>query len=453
MDSQVINKLKELNFNNLIKLNTDINEYSYEHYIKNGFRHPIKGMCTICEENSVNICPSDRNFKLMAMGHGSTSNDILQASDQQELDTSSWKEEGVMFVFENPGPCVNNIYEKISSKGFSKYPSYKWFWIHNRKNKCEYPVHFQGRCYDEYVTSAMFTFKLKSLYITDIVKCGMNNKLGGDYKNTIGKSKKSKYSWYNQKCIENCLRFYFFEEIKIVKPRIIFYFGREAERIINEYQKEIQQLLPHRIILKYLLHPQAQVSNEKFMHSHYNDVINGLFEAGIISDSEKKDYLSKSIKSEFSIEKQKPPKLITQKKPKPETGKNNTISSIANNYTIREKMLDLKKYLEENGYREKIKPYSDDNVNNELVSVANNEKTFFYISLSHRDGFKFHWESRSHNIDWFNEAYKKILEIFPNSQLKPRQEIRLFIDDEVDENNYKERILKIINETREFMGY
>ena len=61
-------------------------------------------MCAVCEGNDVNTRPSDNSFKLTAMCHGSTGEDLFGAATVgQKLDRSEWKEEGVMFVFENPG--------------------------------------------------------------------------------------------------------------------------------------------------------------------------------------------------------------------------------------------------------------------------------------------------------------------------------------------------------------
>jgi hypothetical protein len=280
------NKLKKLNFNNLLTLDTNINEYSFESYVKNGKRHPqIKKMCTLCEEKGINICSTDRKFSLRAMGHGASADDILTATGQKNINISGWKNEGVMFVLENPGPCYNKTYAKFNYNGYTKYPTHEWYFVNQKKiEKCEYPDNFYGhRRYGEFFCSVLFTFMLKNLYITDLVKCGMND----------SKNKFKHISEYNQECVENCLKRYFYKEIQIVNPEVIFCLGHNSCNEINEKLKKIESLLKHKVVVKYLPHPNAWFSNSEFKEKYYNGIIDGLHESKIISDKEKNNFIKR----------------------------------------------------------------------------------------------------------------------------------------------------------------
>jgi hypothetical protein len=122
--------LKELNFNDLLTFDINIEKYTFENYTKNDNRHPkITKMCTLCEEEGINICTSDTNYRLKTIGHGSMADDILVATRQKNIDLSDWKKENVVFLLENPGPCSKKIYTQVEYNGFKKFPTHQWYWV------------------------------------------------------------------------------------------------------------------------------------------------------------------------------------------------------------------------------------------------------------------------------------------------------------------------------------
>ena len=124
--------------------------------------------------------------------------------------------------------------------------------------------------------------------------------------------------------------------------------------------------------------------------------------------------------------------------------------------TLREKLIDLYQFLEDKLKKEgiQLKPLPTNTKKNCIFSTMCNG-TFFYIALSERYGFTFHWEAHHHNYnDWFNdrcEAIKKLSASFSYSSVEHRKKSRLWIT--VDQSNYKESILAIIKTTRGTMGY
>ena len=237
MDEKDKKALKELNFNNLLKFDTNIEKYTYENYAENKYEHTkIIKMCTLCEKEKVNICINNHNYKLKTMGHGSMTDDILIAAGHKDEDLTSWKKDDVVFLLENPGPCDPDIYTEFVYNGYKKFPTHQWYFVnHPNRQKYEYPDFFQGKKYGEFFTSILFTFKLKNMYITDLIKCGMNDDGENNFKHI---------SDYNPKCIENCLERYFYKEIQLVKPKIIFCLGGEPfNKIKNVYFDEIKKML------------------------------------------------------------------------------------------------------------------------------------------------------------------------------------------------------------------
>jgi hypothetical protein len=268
----MLQKLKELNFNDLLILDTDVSKYDFNEYIKNGC-HKIKGFCTKCEEKGINFCPDDENYKLQAISHGSMSNDFILALKNEKIDTSNWKNDGVLFIMEGPSN-IYDFYEEKEYNGFKKYPSVEWYWIHDNQDKYIYPDYFKGGEYGRFFNSIIFTFELKNAYLTNFVKCGLNDK-DGNYKGIND---------YNQECVKYCFNEYLLREIEILKPKIVFCFGSNPENYLwNNYPKEY----PFHVIS--LPHPAGQRRGFKdvfYRHLYFNLILEGLFKSGIYSFEE-----------------------------------------------------------------------------------------------------------------------------------------------------------------------
>jgi len=246
------------------------------------------------------------------------------------------------------------------------------------------------------------------MYITDLIKCGMNDE--GRYYKHIHE--------YNQKCIENCLERYFYKEIQLVNPKIIFCFGDIPHKKIIEYSDKIEKLLKHSIIVKKLPHPNAHFPSIKFQNEYYSIITNGLYEAGIISEEEKNDF---SKRGNIKIDEHSHKKLE-----------------------------EIRQFLKENGFTIN-KPH-----NNYIVSKKINGISFCIQNNEY--GLSFHWGNGGNkklNYELFNRKNNEISKLFPDSTVnigtKKQEWFRIFIP--ISKNHYKESILEIINKTKEIMEY
>ena len=268
-------ELNQLNFNDLLVLDTDIEKYDFNVYMDND-KHFIKGFCTKCEEKGFNLCPTDNSFRLQNISHGATTNDILLATDQQDTDTSNWKEDGVVFLME--GPSVDRgFYEKNDFNGFSKKPTKEWYWVHDKQKNHSYPQEFKGARYGSLFNSLIFTFKLKNAYLTNLVKCGLNN----DNNNYKG------INDYNWKCLETCFENYLFKELEILKPKIVFCFGSSVENKLWDLHND-----DYPFLVIGLPHPAGQrrgFKDEYYRHLYFTKILEGLYKAGIYNLKEATD--------------------------------------------------------------------------------------------------------------------------------------------------------------------
>ena len=262
-------ELKEINFNELLIIDTNVPNYNFNEYYKNG-NHKIKGFCTNCEEKDINLCPNDKNYKLQTISHASMSDDFIMALNDNNIDTNKWKTDGVLFIMESPGG-IFDFYEENEYNGYKKWPSVEWYWIHDKQEKCIYPDYFKGAEYGRLFNSIIFTFELKNAYLTNFVKCGLNNK-DGFYRGI---------NEYNQDCIKNCFNKYFLKEINLLKPKIVFCFGSNPEKYLwNLYPEE------YVFMVIGLPHPAGHrrgFKNEFYRHLYFNMILEGLYNSGIYS--------------------------------------------------------------------------------------------------------------------------------------------------------------------------
>lgn len=270
--SEFLTKLRELNFQELISLGTqNVGSYSHDQYRQNGNEHtPIIGYCTSCEDKGINTAQDDETFKLTNISHGAHSSDFFLAL-KDRIDTSGWHQEPVMFVYESPS-LDYGIYREVLFQGHAKRPSKDWYWIHNDQQQANYPARFKGREYGGFVMSAIQTFKLANVYITNLVKCGLNNS-DGSFKGIFS---------YRQLCIDNCYGNFLAREIDILKPRVIFAVGSAVENQVRGYVRDS-------IPVQQLPHPAG--ARRGFKDEHYKVlyfwlVVRALHKAGIIPTEE-----------------------------------------------------------------------------------------------------------------------------------------------------------------------
>ena len=150
--------LRRLNFETLIGIeHDDVTEYSVDDYLANDTLLPrVTSFCTACEEK-----------------------------DAQ--DTRNWSNDGVRFVYESPSIDYKDskerpLYREVRGGTHVKRPTQQWYWIHHEWESGEFPYGFRGRAYTELILGTIKTFQLANVYITNLVKCGMNSEAGDRFK-------------------------------------------------------------------------------------------------------------------------------------------------------------------------------------------------------------------------------------------------------------------------------
>jgi len=270
-----MSELKKLNFQSLLILDDSVrlDTYSFDIYMQNN-GHRLQGYCTKCEEKGCNVCSSDNNYRLLYISHGATTDDVLLATGQKDIDLSNWHSESVMFIMENPSVDGWGLYEELEYKAYKKRPAKRWYWIHENQPKLEYPEQFKGRAYGKLFNSIIFTFKLRNAYLTNFVKCGMNND-EGNYKSMKN---------YDRETIQTCFENYLLKEIEITKPKIIFCFGSTVEEYLSEMYSE-----EHSFEIVGLPHParaRGGFKDKYYQHLYYSMILEGLYKVGIVSKEE-----------------------------------------------------------------------------------------------------------------------------------------------------------------------
>ncbi len=266
-------ELRKLNFNKLISVGVpDVATYSYDEYKTNGYKHkPINGYCVSCEEKGCSSSTDDDSYKLTNISHGAHSSDFFRAYKIKQ-DASDWHHEPIMFVYESPSRNYD-IYKEERYNGYDKQPSKTWYWIHSDwDSPIAYPKGFKGGVYDEFVWCATLTFKLANVYVTNLVKCGLNN-VEGNFKGLAS---------FKNETVENCYTNFLSEEISIIKPTIIFAVGSNIERWVNHFVKD-------KYFVQQLPHPAGR--RRGFRDDHYRaiyfwGVVRALHKAEIINTDE-----------------------------------------------------------------------------------------------------------------------------------------------------------------------
>ena len=230
-------ELKRLNFGDLLVLeHPDVANYGFGEYRENNYRHPpVVGYCIECERKGCSEANDEPRFSLKNMSHGAHTEDILAALTEG-VDTTGWHEEPILFVYEAPS-LDYEIYESVPYGGIMKRPTKEWYWIHGDRDLTRFPDSFTGRTYGDFVLSAICTFRLKNVYMTNLVKCGLNTDDGREF---LG------LAHFQPECIRTCIDRYLQREIEIVAPQIIFAVGAGVSNWVETLHDDIPLYqLPH----------------------------------------------------------------------------------------------------------------------------------------------------------------------------------------------------------------
>lgn len=269
-----MDKLARLNFSELIHIdNAEIESYTFDCYKKNGYKHEgITGYCISCEKNNCNVSPKNTSFKMSNISHGAHASDFLRSMGID--DTNGWVKAPVMFIYESPS-LDYGIFKNLSYSGYDKRPTQKWYWIHSDKNASSYPTSFKGGQYGDFIASAINTFKLKNAYVTNLVKCGLNN----------DKGKYKGLDFYDTFAIENCYENFLQKEIEIIEPKVIFALSSGAEKQIKKFTKDIY--------VHQLPHPagrQRGFRNDHYRAVYFWGIIRALQKVGVLTLSDAIEY-------------------------------------------------------------------------------------------------------------------------------------------------------------------
>ena len=281
--------LNKINFDSLIQLsvNTEVEDYSFREYKNNNFIHKkIIGYCTDCESNKLIGCKKE-NCTFAKISHGSHS---IYFIDELGFEVdSTWKNEPILFLLENPSKDYKDQYLKGLGE---KRPAQKWYWVdldvqdYNKNIENDNLYYFdKQKSYSYQFANIIEYFKLQNVYITNIVKCGLENSKG-KYQNT---------SEYNYQIIKNCEEKFLKKEIDTMSLdmtlKLVFVFGPKTKELFlqsNLYKSRLGS--ENEFIVIELPHPSSRCINRNFRSKLiFYGILEGLYKlnkSDVLTDEE-----------------------------------------------------------------------------------------------------------------------------------------------------------------------
>lgn len=288
----ILSELNELRFSKLIKYNNPQNQYyrlvkneyfddkdengklkfekAKEEYF--GRSDEVQEVCNCCEVKQKD------NFELKIVSHGCHSLDLFKKQKLSESEYSDYRKDGVMLIMESPSANLDACYKK---NFFGKHPAKAWWWLEteNTNNPTYYPNEFSSKKYGQFFNSLVHTFKLKNAYITNFIKCGLLDK--------DDSSKFGQFQYYTDQCKNNCFKNILLEEIKIIKPKVIFVLSKKVFDYLSNHIEDIKTILEYNPLTIQIPHPARSRSgflNEYYRTLWYCRILEGLIKADIIKD-------------------------------------------------------------------------------------------------------------------------------------------------------------------------
>jgi hypothetical protein len=260
--AEVHRRLRRLNFHDLMEVDCD-DPMSLTP--KKGETLTVRDCCRSCEEGHIRPIRDDDNRRLTQITHGAHSYDFL-AADGGRVPDRDWKQQGVLFLFENPGPWSRSF---EGGQVGGKYPARSWYYVDEVWKRDLLP--WMG--YGKLVETAIKSFRLANAYAANLVKCGVATPtLTKDWRNL---------SAYNRECIDNCWNRVMLLELKHLDPQVVFTFG-------SKVRDEFKRLAAGRWPVFPLPHPafQGGLLREFFQTLYYWRIARGLVEVGILGADE-----------------------------------------------------------------------------------------------------------------------------------------------------------------------
>jgi hypothetical protein len=225
------------------------------------------GFCVSCEKNGF---LDSGDHRLDQMSHGADTDDFVRAISTLP---DHGIEGSVAFLLESPGGYYGNG-SPITFDGITKQPPVNHFYW-TPQNLTDWPSDASKivpKSYGPYFAYLLATHKLRNAYFTNIIKCSLAHRDADKFKEYYVVSDPGNR---DSKILANCYKLFLSEEMKLVNPKIIFYFGNKAAKMGN--YAGLRSLLPSTRFVT-LYHPAARVTtsqivshNDKRIHESVRD--------------------------------------------------------------------------------------------------------------------------------------------------------------------------------------
>jgi hypothetical protein len=235
-------RLTDLNFCTLLK-------YGGMPHVKNRYDKPApcQGYCVACDKAGF---VTATETALDQMSHGADTSDFEQMLGNLPLPGCVVS---VVFLLESPGGYYDNG-QPVPFEGVNKQPPVcGYYWMPSGPTQ-RWPETSEGLHdhYGSYFAYLLYRHRLKSAYFTNIVKCS----LGFPKKKTfvpyyVVKDESNPHSRIRRRCCDLFLS----NELRILSPAIVFYFGQRAARMGKYLQ--LQDSCPGAVFCR-LCHPAAR---------------------------------------------------------------------------------------------------------------------------------------------------------------------------------------------------
>jgi hypothetical protein len=205
------------------------------------------GYCVSCEKNGF---LDDGEHRLDQMSHGADTDDFERAI--RPLPEGGIKLP-VAFLLESPGGYYGNG-APIAFEGITKQPPVNhYYWTPNQLSEWPSdPTTIVPKSYGPYFAYLLATHKLHYAYFTNIIKCSLAQRDVDKFKEYYVVADPNNR---DSKIRTNCYNLFLSEEMKLVNPRIVFYFGTKAAKM-GDYVRLCSLLPTTRFVTLY--HPAAR---------------------------------------------------------------------------------------------------------------------------------------------------------------------------------------------------
>ena len=187
--------------------------------VKHRYDDPLtcSGFCTACESAGF-LRDAEPGLRLDQMSHSADTSDF---EDLLGILPTPTMDDPVLFLLESPGGYYK-LGEPLTFQGVTKQPPVHHYYWTPRETAWSRTSQDLSSLYGPYFAYLVYKFRLKHAYFTNIVKCS----LGYPESETfipyyVVKDESVRDSRIRKKCYELFLS----EELKIIQPSTVFYFG------------------------------------------------------------------------------------------------------------------------------------------------------------------------------------------------------------------------------------